>query len=89
MGRYSYKYASSLSYRRLLCIFVSEHFRKINLRKCHQNKDISKYRTKTIENMQEVKRKNKVRLKEWVSIFLKDVGRQVTQKTQELEAMYD
>lgn len=39
--------------------------------------------------MQEVKRKNKVRLKEWVSIFLKDVGGQVTQKTQELEAMYD
>lgn len=39
--------------------------------------------------MQEVKRKNKVRLKEWVSIFLKDVRGQVTQKTQELEAMYD
>lgn len=68
---------------------VLHHFRKITIRKCHQNKDISKYRAKAIENMQKVQWKNKVRLKEWVSIFLKGGGGQVTQKTQELEEMYD
>lgn len=34
---------------------ILHHFRKINIRKCHQNKDISKYRAKATENMQEVK----------------------------------
>lgn len=51
---------------------VLDHFSKINIRKCYQNKDISKYRAKATENMQEVKWKNKIRLKEWLSIFLKD-----------------
>lgn len=39
--------------------------------------------------MKEVQWKNKVRLKEWISIFLKGGGGQVTQKTQELEEMYE
>lgn len=73
-----------------LCMtIILHHFRKINTRKCHQNKDISKYRAKATENMQEVKWENKVRLKEWISIVLQDCGGQVTQKTQELEGMYD
>lgn len=68
---------------------ILHHFRKINKRKCHQNKDIPKYRAKATENMQEVKWENKVRLQEWISIVLQDCGGQVTQKTQELEEMYD
>lgn len=39
--------------------------------------------------MQEVKWENKVRLQEWISVVLQDCGGQVTQKTRELEEMYD
>lgn len=72
-----------------LCVsIILHHFRKI-VRKCHENKDILKYRAKATENMQEVKWENKVRLREWISIVLQDCGGQVTQKTRELEEMYD
>lgn len=67
---------------------ILHHFGKINLKKC-QNKDIPKYRAKATENMQEVKWENKVRLQEWISVVLQDCGGQVTQKTRELEEMYD
>lgn len=73
-----------------LCMnIILHHFRKINIRKCHQYKDISTYRAKATENMQKVKLENKVRLEEWISIVSQGCGGQVTQNTQELEEMYD